>query len=176
MTAHQDPGLPLPLRFPVRQWRTLVEAPVFVAAGIAAAGEYRAFRVYREWLRFVHAIRTPDPRFADSALVRDVRAGLHARASSAQPHHPIFELGPDVDAGRVRSNALAACREVAAVLAATPPGEADAFKRWLVAVAEEVAGAATEGAFPSFGRHRVRPEEQAMVRAIAAALGADDRA
>jgi len=171
-THLQDPTLHLTFG----EWRTLIEAPLFVAAGIAAAGSFAKFRAYREWVAFVHAIRAPGARFADSPLVRSVRAGLHARASSSKLHHPIFNVGPDMDGAEVRAAALEACRDVAEVLSRAPADEADAFKRWLVAVAEEVASSAKGGGFLGFGGRRTRPEEQAMVRAIAEALGVADLA
>jgi hypothetical protein len=159
-----------PYQLTFGELRTLIEAPIFVAAGIAAAGAYGKLRAYREWVAFVHAIRTPDPTFADSPLVRSVCAGLHARANSSKPHHPIFSVGPDMDRAAVRASALAACQDVARVLSDVPADEAGAFKHWLVAVAVEVASAAKEGGFLGFGG-RARLEEQAMVAAISDALG-----
>jgi hypothetical protein len=165
-----------PHRFTADEWRTLIEAPIFVAAGVAFAGSFGKFRAYREWVAFVRAIRTPDEAFADSPLVRSVCAGLHARETSSKPHHPIFNVGPDTDGTEGRAAALAACRDVVGLLADVPADEADTFKRWLVAVSEAVASAAKAGGFLGFGGRRTRPEEQAMVRVIADALGVADPA
>jgi hypothetical protein len=152
-------------------WRTLIEAPISVAAGVAAGGTYGKLRAYREWGAFVQATRHPDATFAESPLVRAVLAGLHSRSGSQKPHRPIFNVGPDIDRAEVRATALAACRDVAVVLAGVPPAEADTFRRWLVAVAESVAASATDGSFLGVGGHGARPDEQAMVRVIAETLG-----
>jgi len=72
----------------------------------------------------------------------------------------------------IKSHALEACRQVAALLdRKAPPVEAEGFKRWLLGVSTRVADAAKEGGFLGFGGTRVSEQETAALKEIAAALG-----
>ena len=51
------------------------------------------------------------------------------------------------------------------------PEEADAFRRWLVAVAQAAADAAKEGGFMGFGAELVSQGEQGMLGELRATLG-----
>jgi hypothetical protein len=71
----------------------------------------------------------------------------------------------DLYTAAMRLAALEACRQAAAIVEKRDePAEAQAFKRWLVSVAQEVAEAATEGGFLAFGGTRVTSVNPAVRR------------
>jgi hypothetical protein len=77
-----------------------------------------------------------------------------------------------ISVGDVKARALANCQEVANLLQTkASTEEADAYKRWLLAVAQNVASAAKEGGFLGFGGAQVSKSEVATINEIAAALG-----
>ncbi|MGI9483630.1 MAG: hypothetical protein ACR2OR_14865 [Hyphomicrobiales bacterium] len=66
---------------------------------------------------------------------------------------------------------LASLREVSAIVDATAPDEAAAFKTWLREISQKVAEAGVEGFFLGFGGGRVSDAEKATLRDISKALG-----
>jgi hypothetical protein len=51
------------------------------------------------------------------------------------------------------------------------PEEAEAFRRWMIAVAKGAADAAKEGGFLGFGAEQVSQGERRMLEQLASALG-----
>jgi hypothetical protein len=57
------------------------------------------------------------------------------------------------------------------VTAKATPEEAEAFRRWLLVVAQAAADAAKEGGFMGFGAEQVSAGEKQMLEQVRAALG-----
>ena len=75
------------------------------------------------------------------------------------------------DLAQAKSQALDACREVAALLGRKAPGEAEGFKRWLLGAAQRAAEASKEGGFLGIGGVRVSEAEKTALAEVAQALG-----
>ncbi|MCC6179705.1 MAG: hypothetical protein IT305_30710 [Chloroflexi bacterium] len=158
-------------QFSREEWQVLVEAPLVVSAGVMAAGETGALRLYREWTSFVRALRATNPEFARNRLVRDVSAGLRSAFTGHQQRALAYHgVSLDMYLDGVRERALQACRNVSRVLASFPPEEAEPFKLWLMAIAREVAESSRVGGFLGFGSRAIRADELDMIGAIRRAL------
>ena len=62
-------------------------------------------------------------------------------------------------------------REVSSILDAKAPGDAAAFRDWLLSISQKVAEAATEGACVGIGGVQVSDAERATLGDISKALG-----
>jgi hypothetical protein len=75
------------------------------------------------------------------------------------------------DMAQLKTQALDGLRQLSALLAQKSPGEADAFKQWLLTIARRSAEAAREGGFLGIGGTPVSEAEQAALGEVAGALG-----
>jgi hypothetical protein len=115
-----------------------------------------------EWQRLLDspllagmAVTAADP----SGLIGLVQEGFAASRALAE-----------AKAADLKPKAIAALREVASLLDAKAPEDAQAFKSWLEDIARRVAEAAKEGGFLGFGGVQVSEAEKATLTEIAAAL------
>jgi hypothetical protein len=75
----------------------------------------------------------------------------------------------NVLAGQQILDELRAVNEI--VVAKATPEEAEAFRRWMIAVAKAAADAAKEGGFLGFGAEQVSEGEKKMLEQLGKALG-----
>ena len=71
----------------------------------------------------------------------------------------------------VKARAIAALRDIGALLDAKAPEDAPTFKAWLRQTANRAAEASSEGGFLGFGGVRVSDAEKATLAEISDALG-----
>src|SRR5262249_45191413 len=95
------------------------------------------------------------------AIVADVKAGNRPTMPTERPQ----------DIAQSKTQAVAACRDVAALVSRKAPGDADGFKRWLLGLAQRAAEAAKEGGVFGIGGVRVSDAEKAALAEVAQALG-----
>jgi hypothetical protein len=140
------------------EWQLLHELPDAVATLVLMAGSSGPIGTIREMEALGRANSRAAARIPGEPLVQELARSL-----------------PPVNAGTGRSrggDTLDMCREAVALLdAKATPGEAAAYKQWIMAVAEEIAGAAKEGAFLGFGGDRVSTWETEVMQEISSALG-----
>jgi hypothetical protein len=88
-----------------------------------------------------------------------------------QKQNPLAGFKPDSSAiaGTLVLDELSAVNDI--LRAKANPDEADAFRRWLLDVAQGAADAAKEGGFMGFGAVRVSEGEQAMLERLGSTLG-----
>jgi hypothetical protein len=88
-----------------------------------------------------------------------------------QKQNPLAGFKPDrsAPAGTWVLDELSAVNDI--LLAKAAPEEADAFRRWLLDVAQGAADAAKEGGFMGFGAERVSEGEQKMLDQLRSKLG-----
>ena len=139
------------------EWQLLHELPDAVATLVLMAGSSGPIGTIREMEALGRANSRAAARFPDRPLIQELARSL-----------------PPVHAGTRRpreGDTLDMCREAVALLdAKAAPEEAAAYRQWIVAVAEEIAGAAKEGAFLGFGGDRVSTWETEVMREVSAAL------
>ncbi len=144
----------------------IITAPMLVSYAVAGAAPSDEDGYIREMYAVADAIYEGEERAEDS-LVSAVVANIMANAEDSERG-----ATEKISVGDIKERALANCGEVATLLQAKASAEdADEYKRWLLAVAQNVAAAAKEGGFLGFGGEQVSKTEVATINEIAAALG-----
>jgi hypothetical protein len=146
------------------EWELLLTAPMMAAMAVVAASPSGPIGVLKELFAvgkgfLTEAEGTANPLVA--AVVADVKAGSRPSMPAERPR----------DLAAVTAQALAASRAVATLLGQKAPGEAEGFKRWVLATARHAAKAASEGGFLGIGGVQVSDAEKAALADVAAALG-----
>ena len=146
------------------EWDLIVKSPVMAAMAVIAASPSGPIGVIKEMFAvgkglWAGAEGTTNPLIG--ALIADLKAGARPAMPTERPH----------DLAQTKTQAVAACREVAALLDRKAPAEADDFKRWLLRSAQGVAEAAKEGGVFGIGGVQVSEAEKAALAEVAQALG-----
>jgi threonine dehydrogenase-like Zn-dependent dehydrogenase len=153
------------------EWTLLRIAPSFVSVGISAVDPSGLFSSIREVL--AGASRTMAALNANNRL--ELFSALAADRSI--PGVPDVEplLGSGSHEQQMQNFKHAALDRVKAatgvVALKATPDEADAYRRMLIAVAEDAANAAKEGGFLGFGGVRVSEKERAFIDEVSKAAG-----
>ncbi len=152
------------------EWTRLKRAPFLAGMGISLAdpgGPIEAVKETAATLKSVLAAADGDDHGElVQAIARDVRDDASRRRTPMAGFRPASGATAGVEI-------LDELREVDRLVAekGTPDEGAD-LREWLVAVAEEAAGAAKEGGFMGFHAVRVSEGEQRMLDQLRQALGA----
>jgi hypothetical protein len=146
------------------EWELLVRSPLMAAMAVVAASPSGPIGALKEMFAVGKGVLegaegTTNPLIG--ALVADIKAGARPATAAEAPR----------DLAQAKSQALGACREVAALLGRKAPGEADGFKRWLLGSAQRAAEAAKEGGFLGIGGVQVSDAEKSALAEVAQALG-----
>ncbi|MDT4895446.1 MAG: hypothetical protein QOH25_523 [Acidobacteriota bacterium] len=154
-------------KFTAEEWRTLLKAPMLVSYAIAGAAPSDEDGYIQEMKAVADAISESEQRAAKDSLISEVVANIIANAEDNE-----YGQTEKISVSDVKGRALANCQEVAGLLQTKVSAEeADDYKRWLLGVAQRVAGAAKEGGIFGFGGAQVSKTEVATINEIAAALG-----
>ncbi|HEV7898142.1 MAG TPA: hypothetical protein VGP31_09900 [Planosporangium sp.] len=109
-------------------------------------------------------------RDSGSTLVRDVALELVKRLGDPETGElpPVLEMGSrEVDLGDVMDRARSAAN---LLTAKAGPGEAAAYRHWLVSIADQVVNAAKSGGFLGIGGSWVSESERRFVSELSAVL------
>jgi hypothetical protein len=147
-------------------WTRLRRAPFVAGLAISMADPGGPIEMAKETMATLRAATTPPSQ--EELLV----AVSHDIASMMnQKQNPLKDFKPDSAAlaGKMVLDELTAVNEI--VTAKATAEEADAFRRWLLTVAQAAADAAKEGGFMGFGAELVSQGELRMLGELRAALG-----
>jgi hypothetical protein len=145
--------------FNAEEWTTIVEAPVLAGLGVASAERGGTFR--------------------ESLAIGKTYAAARQEHGASPLLDEIVASPPVVDPARVREGggdiqgvAAARLRDAVEIVdAKASPDEAQAYKAFVVTVAEAVAAAHREGGFAGIGSTPVSENEQAALDKVRATLG-----
>jgi len=146
------------------EWDLIVKSPVMAALAVIAASPSGSIGALKEMFAmgkglWAGAEGTTNPLIG--ALIGDLKAGARPAMPTERPQ----------DLAQAKAQAVAACREVAALLGRKAPSEAEGFNRWLLGSAQRVAQAAKEGGFFGIGGVQVSEAEKTALAEVAQALG-----
>ena len=145
--------------FNAQEWTALVEAPLFAGMSVVAAERGGTIR---ESLAIGKAYAAARRHHGESPLLDEIVSS----PPGLDPNR-LRESGGDVQ--QVATSRL---REAVSVVDSKAAGEdAEAYKRFVVTVAEAVASANREGGFAGIGGKPVSESEQAALDAIRSTLG-----
>ena len=154
--------------FADEEWARLKRAPFVAGMAISLAdpgGPIEAFKETSATLKSVLAAAEGGDR---GGLVSEIAAA--AKDDAQHRHNPLggFKPAKAATAGVEILDELRAADRI--VAAKATPEEVDAFRAWLVAVAQAAADAAKEGGFMGFHAERVSEGEQRMLDSLRDAL------
>lgn len=144
--------------FNADEWSTLVEAPVLAGMRVVTAGRGGTIRESMAMGKVYAAARQ---RQGDSDLLDDL--------ASSPPAMDPQRVG---STGDIKGAAEERLREAVGILEAkATPDELEAYRSFVVTLAETVANAHKEGGFMGVGGTQVSDDEQKALDDIAATLG-----
>jgi hypothetical protein len=148
------------------EWIRLRRAPFVAGLAISMADPGGPIEMAKETMATLRAATTPP---SQEELLVAVSQEIASMLNQKQ--NPLEGFKPDSAAlaGKMVLDEMKAVNEILAAKAA--PEEADASRRWLVAVAKAAADAAKEGGFMGFGAEQVSQGEQRMLGELRATLG-----
>jgi len=148
------------------EWNQLRRAPFVAGLAISMADPGGPIEMAKETMATLRAATTPPSK---EELLVAVAQDIASMMNEKQ--NPLKDFKPDSAAlaGKMILDELKAVNEIATAKAT--PEEADAFRRWLLAVARAAADAAKEGGFMGFGAELVSQGEQRMLGELRVTLG-----
>ncbi|MGI5237619.1 hypothetical protein [Dactylosporangium sp. CA-139066] len=150
------------------EWGLLVGLPQSVLIAASQAEHDGSRRTREEWTAGMTTIA--DGRGSSSPLVKKVADEVVARQGDIThgDEPPIIEF-PDRDAGL--ADVISRARGAHELLAAkAEPADAEAYRYWVVTVADQVVGAAKTGGVLGLGGEQVTPAERTFRDDLASAL------
>lgn len=152
--------------FTPEEWQLVFSAAPLAGLAITAASPSGPFGVMKEvfavGLAMSDAVKQHNPNPLVQAIVQDIQA------RATKPERPANLTTPE----EAKQFALDRLRQAGELIGRkAPPDVADGFKKWLLALAQRVAEASSEGGFLGFGGEKVSDAERTTLRDIAAALG-----
>ena len=148
------------------EWTRLRRAPFVAGLAISMADPGGPIEMAKETMATLRAATTPSSQEELlAAISQDIASMMN------QKQNPLKDFKPDSAAlaGKMVLDELNAVNEIATAKAT--PEEADAFRRWLLTVAQAAADAAKEGGFMGFGAELVSQGELRMLGELRATLG-----
>ncbi len=156
----------VPAQLDVDEWQLVRASPWVVAVGVMMADPSGVLGRRNELASLLAQVRSTAEHGSTSALVHDVARALVG--DSLEGAVESSGLG-DPDGG-LPARALARSREVATLVAARRPAEADVFCAWLLDLAGGVARSTREGGVLGLGGEAVSAAEEAFLSELAVAL------
>jgi hypothetical protein len=148
------------------EWVRLRRAPFMAGLAITIADPGGPIEMAKESLATLRAASTPP---SDDELLITVSQDILSMVNQRQNPIDDFKPASPALAGKVVLDELRSVNELLTVK--TEPGEADAFRRWLLDTAEAAANAAKEGGFMGFRAEVVSQGEKRMLDEVRSALG-----
>ena len=158
MTSKQD--------FTDEEWARLRRAPLVAGLAISVADPGGPIEITKETMASLRAATAPP---SQEELLVAVSQDLMKLSQEKQNPMGDFKVDKNVLAGQQILDELRAVNEI--LVAKATPEEAEAFRRWMIAVAQAAADAAKEGGFLGFGAEQVSEGEKKMLEQLGKALG-----
>lgn len=153
-------------KFTPEEWKSLLKAPMLAAYAVAGVAPSKQEDLAREMAAVAEGVFEGEQQAAKDSVLGAVIADIVANAEDDK--HGQTEKLSLVE---VKSRALETCRAVAAALETKVSAEeAYEYKRWVLVVAEKVAGAAKEGGLFGFGGEQISGSEIATINEIGEAI------
>jgi transcription antitermination factor NusG len=148
------------------EWNRLRRAPFVAGTAISLADPGGPIELSHETIATLKEASTPPSR---EQLLLEVSQDIMSMVNQKQ--NPLAGFKPDrsAPAGTWVLDELSAVSDI--LRAKGTLEEAEAFRRWLLAVAQGAANAAKEGGFMGFGAVRVSEGEQEMLEKLRSTLG-----
>lgn len=158
--------------FTTDEWTLLLESPMIAGMAVTAADPSGLWGLLKESLATGGALAHATTDAGTNPLVKAVATDFTSGDGRSAARDGVKSRLAGGDAAGIKTRAVAALREVSALLAAKAPGDAAAFKDWLRQISQSTAEAASEGGGLFGGGVQVSDAEKATLSEISTALGA----
>ncbi|MFO0774722.1 MAG: hypothetical protein U0172_08670 [Nitrospiraceae bacterium] len=156
--------------FSADEWATLRDTPHFVAAAATLAGN-SGLGTIKEG--FATAKSFVEASKAANGLIRDLAAREELEQAQAAIKSQVTFTDPEGTKAKLRAEALAKSADAMKLLASKgAPDDTEAYKHFLMQLADTVTQAAKEGGFLGIGGERVSADEQAFLKELSSSLQA----
>ena len=155
--------------FTTEEWETLRDAPLLVTLSVATAGSSGPIGSLKEAFAPVHAI--VEAAKGNNELLRNVCERAELKAAQQSIHSSV--KGTDIKWVHESLQTMVAdkaSKAVATLKRKGAAGDLDAYRLFLVNLADRTAKAAKEGSFLGFGGERVSEGERDVIARISQAL------
>jgi hypothetical protein len=151
--------------YTIEEWKAITGAPAAAGLYITLADASGPVGIVKEAMAVGRAIT--DSASTDTP---DIVKALAESVRNAGGRPELPEV-PRTDRAQAKVALIGTLQNAITAIAAKSPGEADAFKKWLLGVATNVAHASKEGGFLGIGGTEVSKEEQEALGELSRALG-----
>jgi len=151
------------------EWTRVLQSVMMSAIAVTAAEPSGLWGTLKESMVAGHALL--EAKTGSNELIKAVAADFETSEGRSAAREGLRASLAGSKPAEVKTKAVAAVREAAALVDAKAPGDAAAFKAWLRHISQAVAEASTEGRFLGFGGVRVSEAEKATLTEISGALG-----
>jgi hypothetical protein len=158
MTSKQD--------FTEAEWTRIRRAPLIAGLAISIADPGGPIEITKETMASLRAATAPP---SQEELLVAVSQDLTKLAQEKGNPMGDFKVEKGVLAGQQVLDELRGVKEI--LEAKATPAEVEAFRRWMMRVAQAAADAAKEGGFLGFGAEQVSQGERKMLEQLGSALG-----
>ena len=153
------------------EWALLLRSPMNAGMAIPAAEPSGLFGLLKESFAGGAALARAAADPNANSLVKAVVTDFQTSDGRAAAHDGLKTELANSKPAEVKTKAIDSLRQVAAVLSAKAPGDAAAFKGWLLQISQKTAEAASEGGGWFGGGVQVSDAETATLGEISTALG-----
>lgn len=155
--------------FTAEEWTDLSLAPMLASFAVTAADPSGLVGVIRESSATGWAMKAA--KEPAGTLMSEIVTTYEDAEGRGAIRGALRELVRGKNPTEATAAALARLQDAARIVDAKAPGEADAFKAWISAIAQTVAEAGKEGGFLGFGGEKVSAAERKTLADIDTALG-----
>jgi hypothetical protein len=153
------------------EWTKVLQSVMMAGIAVTAAEPSGLWGTLKESMVAGQALLEAKSDAKSSELIKAVVADFETSEGRAAARERLQATLTGSKPAEVKTKAVTAVRDAAALLDAKAPGDAPAFKAWLRHISQSVADASTEGGFLGFGGARVSDAEKATLTEISDALG-----
>jgi hypothetical protein len=154
--------------FTPEEWKTLLEGAMMSGLAVTAAEPSGILGVLKE--SFASSKALIEGRSGSDELVRAIEAEFETSEGRTFAKEGFREKLAGAKAAELKAKCMDTLKQVAAILEAKAPADAEAVKKWYYHIGEKVAEADAEGGFLGFGGTKVTDAEKAALAEISSAL------
>lgn len=154
--------------FTTEEWKTLIEGVMMSGLAVTAAEPSGIWGVLKE--SFASSKAIIEGRSGSDELVKAIEAEFETSEGRTFAREGFREKLAGAKAAELKAKCIDTLKQVAAILEAKAPEDAEAVKKWFYHISEKVAEADAEGGFLGFGGTQVTDAEKAALGEISSAL------
>jgi hypothetical protein len=155
--------------FTPEEWKTLLDGAMMSGLAVTAAEPSGILGVLKE--SFAASRALIEGKGDSDQLVKAIEAEFETSEGRTFAKEGFREkLGSAKAAAELKAKCIDTLKQVAALLEAKAPQDAEAVKKWFYHISEKVAQADAEGGFLGFGGAQVTDAEKAALSEISSAL------